>query len=176
MSFTRLFFFGSTLLAFAIYILFHDLFFNETKLVKIKGKLENVSVFTQVKRVPRRYFGEDIYNYVVLRFKLKQINQNFELNQNIDKIRSSDNDMERISSLLKNSEDISVSIRESDIKNLYPEIYRIDLEKYNAYNHDNKEQNKFYLFFLLTGMSAFFFVLHFIFLKLKASDETHSQH
>ncbi|RNL54212.1 hypothetical protein [Pedobacter jejuensis] len=170
MNFTKALFCGFFLLSLSIYILFHDLFFNANELIKIKSKLENSEVSTEIKKVPKKYFGEDIYTYAVIRFKLKQVNQNFELLENITKLQSSENNMERLNSVLKDSEYISVFIRKSDLNNRFPDIYRIDADEYNAYNYEKKKSNQFTLFFILVGSSSFFFVIHFMILKIKSKE------
>lgn len=169
MSITRLFIFGILALAFATYILFTNLLFPENALSKFNGKLEISDVSIEDIKIKSRYSREYISKRAILRFRLTGNNQKFELWQPIELIHNNDNSMEKINLLLKSADEITVWIKESEIGEDVSRVYKLDVDRFNAYNEDQEPNKSFTMFFILLLTSIAFFILHFALPQAKST-------
>ncbi|RZK47459.1 MAG: hypothetical protein EOO87_21940 [Pedobacter sp.] len=169
LSITRLFIFGILALAFATYILFTNLLFPENALSKFNGKLEISDVSIEDIKIKSRYSREYISKRAILRFRLTGNNQKFELWQPIELIHNNDNSMEKINLLLKSADEITVWIKESEIGEDVSRVYKLDVDRFNAYNEDQEPNKSFTMFFILLLTSIAFFILHFALPQAKST-------
>ena len=168
LAITRLFIFGIFSLAFATYILFTNLLFPENALSKFNGKLEISDVSIEDIKIKSRYSQEYISKRAILRFRLIGNTQKFELWQPIELIHNNDNSMEKINLLLKRAEEITVWIKKSEIGEDVARVYKLDADRFNAYNQDQEPNKSFTLFFILLLASIAFFILHFLLPQAKS--------
>jgi len=152
---------GFVTLIFAIYLLV-DILFSRGLLKKTSGILDHSIVDIETVIIPRsRSYTADTNKLAVLRFKLKNNRQSFEINQRLERIHDSRIELDAVNEALKTSKNLNLLLKKSlvldDIK-----VYQINADGLIIYDNTEDANNaSFLLFFLTIASSIFFFAIYF---------------
>ena len=152
---------GFVTLTFAIYLLV-DILFSRNLLKETNGILDYSTVDIETKIVQRSSSSiADTTKFAVLRFKLKNDGQSFEISQRLEMIHDSRNELDGVNDALKTSKNLNLLLKKtllSDDVN----VYQINADGLIIYdNTEDANNTSFFLFFLSIVSSIFFFALYF---------------
>lgn len=108
-----------------------------------------------------RSFTADTNKLAILRFKLKKNKQSFEINQRLEMVHNSRNELDAVNEALKTSKNLNLVLKKSllsdDVK-----VHQINADGLIIYdNTEDANNTSFLLFFLTIASSIFFFALYF---------------
>jgi len=108
-----------------------------------------------------RSFTADTNKLAILRFKLKKNKQSFEINQRLEMVHNSRNELDAVNEALKTSKNLNLLLKKSllsdDVK-----VHQISADGLIIYdNTEDANNTSFLLFFLTIASSIFFFALYF---------------
>ncbi|WP_406825763.1 hypothetical protein [Pedobacter sp. KACC 23697] len=152
---------GFVTLIFSIYLLV-DILFSRSLLKETNGILEHSMVDIETVIIPRSRSSEaDTNKFSVLSFKLKNNRQSFKINQRLEKIHDSRNELDAVNEALKTSKNLSLLLKKSllsdDVK-----VYQINSDGLIIYdNTEDAGNTSFLLFFFSIASSIFFFAIYF---------------
>jgi hypothetical protein len=152
---------GFVTLIFAIYLLV-DILFSKSLLKETNGTLDHSMVDIETKIIQRsRSSMADTVKSALLRFKLKNNRQSFEINQRLERIHDSRNELDAVNEALKTSKNLHLLLKKSllfdDVK-----VHQINADGLIIYDNTEDAGNTlFLLFFLTIASSVFFFALYF---------------
>lgn len=152
---------GLVTLIFAIYLLV-DILFSRSLVKETNGTLDHSMVDIQTVIVQKsRSFTADTNKLAILRFKLKKNKQSFEINQRLEMVHNSRNELDAVNEALKTSKNLNLVLKKSflsdDVK-----VHQINADGLIIYdNTEDANNTSFLLFFLTIASSIFFFALYF---------------
>jgi hypothetical protein len=152
---------GFVTLIFAIYLLV-DILFSRSSLKETNGILEHSMVDIETVIVPRnRSYTADTNKLAVLRFKLKNNKQLFEIRQRLERIHDSRNELDAVNDGLKTSKNLSLSLKKNLVFDDF-KVQQINADGLIIYDHtEDANDSLFLLFFLSIASSILFFAIYF---------------
>ncbi|WP_025144588.1 hypothetical protein [Pedobacter jeongneungensis] len=152
---------GFVTLTFAIYLLV-DILFSRNLLKETNGILDYSTVDIETRIVQRsRSSIVDTTKFAVLRFKLKNDGQSFEISQRLEMIHDSRNELNGVNDALKTSKNLNLLLKKSLLSDDV-NVYQINADGLIIYdNTEDANNTSFLLFFLSIVSSIFFFALYF---------------
>jgi hypothetical protein len=126
------------------------------------GTLDHSMVDIETVIVQRsRSYTADTNKLAVLRFKLKNNQQLFEIRQRLERIHDSRNELNAVNEALKTSKNLGLSLKKSPVSDDFI-VHQINADGLIIYDHTEDANNSlFLLFFLSVASSIFFFALCF---------------
>jgi hypothetical protein len=156
----RLFLFGLTCIACAMYLFVPTIFTFKKSLISIDGKLNKVDIVIQDVSSSKGLGYQVKSRRAILFFSLDGVNKRFEVIKNIDRDHEHEN-ISLIKTRLKNSEKVTVWIKESEIDSMNPKIFQIDIDNKTLLSLNDVKTEKLlaFIFLLLIGFGSSGFVL-----------------
>lgn len=139
-----------------------DILFSKRSTKETNGALDHSMVDIETVIVQRsRSYTADTNKLAVLRFKLKNNRQIFEIKQRLEKIHDSRNELDAVNDGLKTSKNLSLSLKKNLIFNDF-KVQQINADGLIIYdNTEDANNTSFLLFFLTIASSIFFFTIYF---------------
>lgn len=152
---------GFITLIFSIYLL-ADILFSKRLLKETKGVLDHSMVDIETVIVQRsRSYTADTNKVAVLRFKLKNDKQLFEVKQRLEQIHDSRKELDAVNDGLKTSKNLNILLKKNLVFDDF-KVQQINADGLIIYdNTENASNISFLIFFLSIASSIFFFGLYF---------------
>jgi hypothetical protein len=147
----RLSFFGLSMILMSFYFFAPTIFTSKSSLISLEGTIKSANSLIETVSSTSKSGYEAKSRKASLTFSLKEYDKEFYISENLGNVLTdvNNNGFENVAEYLENSDSVIVWIKKSDLNNLSPKVFQVDVDGKTEFEFEKIKSEFQYVFIFL---------------------------